>query len=61
MGIHRYKQTPLRFTDKDVERIAELKRRYRLESTTDAVRLALVLALKQNVLYGAAKIREMLG
>ena len=48
-------------TEKDKERIAELKRRYRLENTTDAVRLALALALQQHIIYGDAKIKEMLG
>jgi hypothetical protein len=54
------KRTTYRLTDRDLERVRQIRTRYRLGSDTDAVRLALVLVLRQNVVYGDTKIREML-
>ena len=54
------KRTTYRLRPRDLEMVQTIRGRYRLESDTDAVRLALALALKQNVMLGEARIKEML-
>jgi hypothetical protein len=48
MGIHRYKQTPIRLNKRDQERLAKIKNWYQCESTTQAIRLALYELSKGN-------------
>ncbi len=46
MGIHRYKQIPIRFNERDQGRIVKINELYQCESTSQAVRIALYEATK---------------
>ena len=48
MGIHRYKQTPMRFTNNERQRIETIKRLYNVETDIAAVRIALYEVSTKN-------------
>jgi hypothetical protein len=58
MGIHRYKQTPMRFTERDRQRIETIKQKWNVERDIAAVRIALYELAKQNM-RPTPSIRDM--